>query len=359
MKFARRQAWPLHAFLGSLLAATGLLTFLIVGATFLIFRIPQLEQEIRGRANTDARELAQRIEAQMGAVHERLALLAAALDAAPPAAANGLLDHAIGSGKSFGAIYLIDAKGRAIAAGLRAEHRHLRAELLGSDLAETPIVRLVKETKAPVWGDKYLSALTGSVTIGFALPVERDRVLLVEIPLPYLLLAVRTDPEDHGRAVWIVDRRGELLADTESASRIGSINLNTSPLLRSALAGERLPPKFEFSGRSYYVGGTRSSELGWFFIARVPAGLDHPEIRMTVMIVVGGFLASLMVGSVFAFFWAKRLLRPLFNILTQAHRVSLGHPAEQWPTGRITEFRPPDLTNLQNYCRPRHLRNSL
>lgn len=338
MNPARRQVWPLHAYLGSLLAATAALSFLIVGATFLLLRIPQLETEIRSRVNNNAHDLALRIETQMGGVHERLALLAAALEAAPAAAANGLLDHTIGSGKTFGAIYLINANGRVSAAGLSAEHRHLRTELLGSDLSETPIVQTVREKKAPVWGDKYLSALTGSVTIGFAFPVERGRVLLAEIPLSSLLKSVRAGAEDQDRAVWIVDRRGELLADTESASRIGSINLYNSPLLRSAFAGQELPPMFDFGGRRFYVGGIRSSELGWFFIARVPAGLDHPEIRMTVMIVVGGFLASLMMGSFFAFLWANRLLRPLSNIVTQAHRVSQGHSVEPWPQGRIAEF---------------------
>lgn len=332
------RVWPLRAYLGSLLAATALLTFLIVGATFLFLRIPQLEAEIRIHANNEAHEFAQRIEAQMAAVQERMELLAAALDAAPPTAANSLLDSAIGSGRTFGAIYLIDAKGRASAAGLDSEHRHLRDELLGSDLKETLIVQTVREKNAPVWGDKYLSALTGSVTIGFAVPVGRGRILLAEIPLSYLLVSIRSDADDEGRAVWIVDRRGELLADTESENRVGSINLYTSPLLRAALAGEPLPPKFEFADRRFYVGGTRSSELGWFFIARVPAGLDHPEIRMTVGIVFGGFLASLLVGSLFAIFWAKRLLQPLSNIVTQAHQVSQGGSVERWPRGRIVEF---------------------
>lgn len=338
MNSGRRRAWPLHAHLGSLLAATAVLTFLIVGAVFLLLRIPQLETQIRSDADNDARELAFRIEAQMGAVHAHLALLAAALDAAPPAAADVLLDNAIGGGKTFGAIYLVEASGRVAAAGLSATHRHLRAELLGSDLAETPIVQAVKNRKSPVWGDKYLSPLTGSVTIGFALPIAKDRMLLAEMPLSYLLIAVRPRTGAEDRAVWIVDRRGELLADTESESRVGSVNLYTSPLLQAALAGQPLPPKFDYGGRRYYVGGTRSPDLGWFFIARVPAGLNHPEIRMTVMIVVVGFTTSLVLGSLFAFLWARRLLRPLAEIVRMAHQVSEGQHLEDWPRGLIAEF---------------------
>lgn len=71
--------WPLHAYLGVLLAVTSMLTFLIVGSIFLLIRIPQLESEIRTRAESDARELAFRIEMQMLAQQEQLALVATAL----------------------------------------------------------------------------------------------------------------------------------------------------------------------------------------------------------------------------------------------------------------------------------------
>ncbi|MCB4360995.1 hybrid sensor histidine kinase/response regulator [Quatrionicoccus australiensis] len=328
--------WRLHAYLGVLLAVTSVLTFLIVGSIFLLTRIPQLESEIRTRAEGDARELAFRIEMQMLAQQEQLALVASALgNSASPTA---LIGQTVAGGKVFRALYLLSAKGEVITAGLPPEYRHLEHEVLGSDLSGTPLFREVKLRAGPVWSDKYLSALSGVVTVGLAVPAGNEQVLLAEIPLGYLLNILDRNPGEKQRAIWVLDQRGELLADTESAKRVGELNLYNSPILNAVLKGETLPTQYAFDGRNYYVGGARSAALGWSFIARLPAGLAHPEIRMTVFIVCGGFLASLLIGSLLALYGASRLLRPLAGIVRQAHQIAQGETVDAWPRGRITEF---------------------
>ena len=333
-----RREWSLHSYLGGLLAITSLLTSLIVGSVFLLNRIPQLEQEIRTRANGDARELAQRIEVNLGALQERLTLLAAALRSAGSPYPTQLIDFAVGDGKSLRALYLISAKGQVVAAGLTPESRHLRDELLGSDMSATPLFMAVRQRQTAIWSDKYLSSLSGAVTLGLALSLENGMVLLAEVPLTYLLDAVSWRVNDIRRSVWVVDQRGEVLADTEKNTQVGHLNLFSSALLGALLSGNPLPAMFSFDGREYYVGGAHSAALGWSFIARVPAGLSHPEIRMTVVIVVVGFLAFLLIGSVLSLFWASRLLRPLSGIVSQAHQVAVGETVVSWPQGKIAEF---------------------
>ena len=336
MKKSIPREWRLQAYLGVLLAVTSVLTFLIVGSIFLLTRIPQLESEIRTRAEGDARELAFRIELQMLAQQEQLALVATALlNTESPAA---LISQAVAGGKVFRALYLLSPQGEVISAGLTPEYRHMEHEVLGSDLSATPLFREVEQRDGPVWSDKYLSSLSGVVTVGLAIPVKDNRVLLAEIPLSYLLSILDHNPGGQQRAIWVIDQRGELLADTESAERVGGLNIYNSPLLNAVLKGESLPSQFVFDGHNYFVGGARSAALGWSFIARLPAGLAHPEIRMTVLIVCGGFLASLLIGSLFAIYGAARLLRPLSGIVQQAHQVALGETIDQWPRGRIKEF---------------------
>ncbi|PKO94433.1 MAG: hypothetical protein CVU16_02850 [Betaproteobacteria bacterium HGW-Betaproteobacteria-10] len=331
-----RREWRLQTYLGVLLAVTSVLTFLIVGSIFLLTRIPQLETEIRHQAEGDAHELAFRIELQMLAQQEQLALVATALlNSESPTA---LISQAVGDGKVFRALYLLSAQGQVITAGLIPEYRHLEHEVLGSDLSATPLFREAKLRAGPVWSDKYLSSLSGIVTVGLAVPVKGERVLLAEIPLSYLLSILDHNPGQRERAIWVVDQRGELLADSEEANRVGGLNLYNSPILNAVLKDEALPKQFAFQGRNYYVGGARSAALGWSFIARLPAGLAHPEIRMTVFIVCGGFLASLLIGVLLAIYGASRLLRPLSGIVDRAHQVALGKPADQWPRGRIIEF---------------------
>ncbi len=333
---AQAREWPLHAYLGMLLAVTSTLTFLIVGSIFLLIRIPQLESEIRTRAESDARELAFRIEMQMLAQQEQLALVAAALlNSEAPAT---LISQAVVGGKVFRALYLLSPQGEVINAGLTPEYRHLEREVLGSDLSATPLFREASQREAPVWSDKYLSSLSGVVTVGLAVPASSGRVLLAEIPLDYLLNILDRNPVDKQRTIWVIDQRGELLADTESTKLLGGLNLYNSPILNAVLKGTELPTQFNFAGRHYYVGGARSQALGWSFIARLPAGFANPEIRMTVLIVVGGFLASLAIGSLLSLYAARRLMLPLSRIVQRAHQLALRRTADQWPRGRVVEF---------------------
>ena len=336
MNSHRRREWRLHRYLGILLALTSVLTFAIVGSVFLLNRIPQLEQEIRSTAEGDARELALRIELQLSALQDQLALLGEAVDSG--SSPQRLIERTVGNGRTFRALYVLSPQGRVTAAGLAPEYRHLQAEVLGSDLSSAPLFLDVQQKRTPVWSDKYLSSLTGIVTVGLGVPLGNKQMLLAELPLSFLLDIGRQSTGDHQRAIWIIDQRGELLADTESDTRMGGLNLYSSPLLAAVLAGQALPKQFAVDGRSYYVGGARSEQLGWSFIARLPAGLDHPEIRMTVFIVCGGFLASLLIGSLLAMYGASRPLRPLQGIIGRADMIAQGKTVADWPTGRIAEF---------------------
>ena len=332
----RRLIVPLHSFLGSLLALTSIVSFLIMCLVFLLFRIPQLEDEIRARTEASAREMAFRIELQMLSQQKHLNLLIAALQHNEQPA--DLLQKTVGNGEIFRAIYLLSSDGDVQQTGLPPSYAHLSEEVLGSDLSGSQLFREAKRQAQPVWSDRYLSSLTGLISVGVALPVNGRQFLLAEISLDYLLNILDYDTMQTVRSIWVLDQRGELLADTENVRRVGGLNLYNSPLLSAVLKGESLPLSFRLDGLDYYVGGAKAPVLGWSFIAREPAGWEHPEIRMTVMIVFGGFLASLIVGFILAFFGASRLMRPLSRLLERAHQVALGERVADWPTGPIREF---------------------
>ncbi|WP_412479772.1 response regulator [Azonexus sp. IMCC34839] len=336
MKSLRPREWRLPVYLGLLLTLTSVLTFLIVGSVFLLTRIPQMEEEIRLRGEGEARELAFRIEMQMLAQQEQLALVARALRNSHAQAA--LIADAVAGGKVFRALYLISPQGDVLAAALTPEYQHLAGEIIGSDLSGTPLFQEVRQRRETVWSDKYLSALSGVVTVGLAMPIEGNQVLLAEIPINYLLNILDRNPAEKQRSIWVVDQRGELLADTQAAMRPGELNIYNSPVLNAVLKGEPLPTRFSFNGHDYYVGGARSEALGWSFISRLPAGFAHPEIRVSTLIVCGGFLASLLIGALLAMYGASRLLRPLSRVVEQAHEVANGQPVRLWPQGRIKEF---------------------
>ena len=327
--------WRLHSYLGTLLTLASVLSFALVASAFLLTRIPQLEEEIRTRAEGNARDLAARIELQLGSLQEQLAMLGLALQT--QGEQTPLLERAVDRGQTFRALYLVSPRGKVEAAGLAPDYHHLQAEVVGSDLSAVSLFRNVQKQGRAVWSGKYLSALTGAVTIGLGRPLPDGRILIGEVPLAYLLDIVKFNLGTESRSIWVIDQRGDLLADTESEQTRG-LNFYSSPLLQAILNERPLPRQFSFDGRAYYVGGARSHTLGWAFVARLPAGLDNPEIRMTVLIVCGGFLVSLLIGTLTAVYGATRLLRPLQRIVRQTHAVAQGESAGDWPRGQITEF---------------------
>lgn len=336
----KQREWRLYTYLSGLLLVGSLLTFFIVGSAFLLIRIPQLEDEIRGEVGSSAREIGSRIEMQLGSLQSRLELVDRIRHSLAPEEVPRFFDAAIGDGQAIRALFLLSERGRVMVAGVNAEYRPFKEEMLDNDLSSTPLFMAVQQRRMVTWSDKYLSSLSGTVTLGLALPLNNGQVLLAEVPLPYLINTMKTAIGTNHNQVWVLDQRGELLASTESEARAGSINLYSTQLFRSAISGEMLPQRIHFDGRDQYAGVAHSHALGWTFIARLPAGLEHPEIRMTVGIVAGGFVASLLIGFALSLFWASRLQRPLSEIVTQAHRVAAGEDvdAKAWPQGRIAEI---------------------
>ena len=333
---AQRKGIALHAFLGGLLGLTSLVGFVILLTVFLYFRIPQLEDEIRSRTETSARELAFRIELQMLSQQKHLDLLVAALKDNPQP--GKLLQKTVGNGEIFRAVYLLSREGDVLEAGLSPAFVHLHEEVQGSDLSGSQLFRDALQQTQPVWSDRYLSSLTGLITVGVALPLNGRQFLLAEISLDYLLGILDYDASHSLRSIWVLDQRGELLADTENVRRVGGMNLYNSPLLSAVLKGESLPLNFRIDGRHYFVGGAKSPVLGWSFIAREPAGWEHPEIRMALIMMFATLLATLLIGVVLAFYGASRLTQLLAGLLERADRVAAGERVVDWPSGPIREI---------------------
>ena len=334
-----QRAWRLKTYLSTILVAATVVAFALVGGGILVVRLPQVEQESIAEGNRDAAELATRVEILMGSLESRMELLGQTLQALPLQEANAFLDRTTGDGTAFRAIYLTSRNGSVLAAGVAPSLRLRRDDLLGSDLSTNPLFRSVRKTRSAVWGDKYLSALSGTVTMGLATPAGTDRVLLAEVPLAHVLATVQLAAGQRHSSIWLVDRSGEVVSDTQGGKYVGKVNLLGLPVLKAAIEGAALPTTFAFEGRRYYSAAAHSKTLNWYFIGGIPAGMDNRTVRVTVVFVVGGFFSALLLGLLMAPFWASWMARPLRGIVLRAGQITRGEAVgEQWPRGPIAEF---------------------
>jgi PAS domain S-box-containing protein len=330
--------WRLRSYLTALLVTTMLVTFAIVGSTILLVRIPQMERANKEEVVRDTEELTGRLEVLLGSLESRIQLMSEALEKMPMSQVNALLDRVVWDGRSIRAVYLVSNEGTVLAAGLGPNLRAQRLDLLGSDLSASALFRSVQSTRQMVWGDKYLSALSGAVTIGLAYPVGRDRILLAEVPMDYLLDTFLLAAGKRTSSIWLVDSSGEIVADTEDGRNVGAMNVLNWPLLQAAMNHGSLPDVFQFEGRTFHPAVSRSQALDWYFIGGMPAGMQNREIRSAVLFTVAGFTGSLLVGLLLAPFWASWLTRILRGIVARAGQITAGAATGPWPRGAIAEF---------------------
>ena len=332
------RAWRLRSYLAALLVVTILVTFAIVGTSILLVRIPQIERANKEEVVRNTNEIADRLEILLGSLEARIELLSEVLETRSLPEATALLERAAWDGKAIRAIYLASNDGTVLAAGVVPALRENRTDLLGSDLSASPLFRAVLESRQMVWGDKFLSALSGAVTVGLAYPVGRDRVLLAEVPLAYLLDTFQLAAGQRTASVWLVDRTGEIVADTDGGRHVGATNVLNWPLMQAALNFQTLPELFSFDGRSFNPAVAHSRALDWYFVGGMPAALENQDIRGLVVGVVAGFAGALLVGLLMAPFWASWLTRPLRGIVARAGQITQGAVGGPWPRGRIAEF---------------------
>ncbi|MBC7682909.1 MAG: PAS domain S-box protein, partial [Ferruginibacter sp.] len=335
---SRPRAWRLRSYLAALLVVTSLVTFAIVGTSILLVRIPQIERANQNAVERETIQVAERVDVLLGALAARMELLGAALEGMDLAEATRLLERAALDGKAIRAIYLASNDGKVLAAGVVPALRVQGADLLGSDLSASPLFREALASRQMVWGDKFLSALSGVVTVGLAYPVGRDRVLLAEVPLAYLLDTFALAAGKRTASVWLVDRTGEIVADTDHGRHVSAANVLNSPLIQAALNFQTLPELFSFEGRSFHPAVARSEALDWYFMGGIPAGLENQDIRTLVVGVVAAFAGALLVGLLMAPFWASWLTRPLRGIVARAGQTTRGAVGGPWPRGPIAEF---------------------
>ncbi|MBL8486374.1 MAG: PAS domain S-box protein [Rhodocyclaceae bacterium] len=333
-----RAQWRLRTLLIWLLAAALAAAFALIGTAVLLYRLPQITEESRAELHAQGDGLAQRTEALLGALETQLDLLAAVLRMQGDDGAQALIEYAIIRSGAFTAIYHLDAAGRvrqvAVAPG---PGRAGQGEVADNDFSGDRLFRRVMERQAVTWSDKYLSPVSGVITVGVAIPVA-DGALIGEVSLPHVLRVVHSAAGRRGSAVWLLDRAGEILADSESPARVGVVNLSALPLFDRALKRDFAPDSLEFEGRTFDAAIAHSRRLDWFFLVRAPAGLANPQAAATLWLAAAAFAGSLVLGLLLAVLWATWMARPISAIAERTRRVAEGGEAGEWPRGRVAEL---------------------
>lgn len=330
--------WHLRTLLGWLLGTSSVVTFVVIGAVLFFVRLPQITEETRAELSLEAVDLARRSEVILGALEIQLDLLASLLAAVPSADVQVALDRAVAQGGAFRAIYQVGANGIILRAAVTSTAGMGRQEaLVGNDLSRDPLLLRVRSRQEAAWSDKYISPVSGAITVGLGV-VAGHSVLVGEVPLDYVLQTLRAASGRSAHKVSVLDRRGEVLADSESPARVGSVNLAGEALFLKAREVRDPIGTLDMDGQSFDAAMAHSRLLDWYFLVRTPGGIANPRIGSTFDLGVAALVGSLLLGLLLAPFWAGGMARPIKAITERARRMADGLAPGAWPRSSTIEL---------------------
>jgi diguanylate cyclase (GGDEF)-like protein/PAS domain S-box-containing protein len=320
------------------------ITFSLVGSAILLYRLPQLEARIQVELQERAESTSRLLDHHMDGIEAQMRTLARLVATRSDSDLQPFLDAMVDEGRFIEAAFVLDAKGNVLTLGLPDKSRQAAAELRGIDFSRNPIFQSARALSTSqtatktVWSDKYLSALSGKHAVGVAMPVA-DKVVIIQASMERILLMLSNATGDASMEVNVIDSQGHWLASSRPDTSGSLNNYAMRPSFQAVLGGRPLPPYEEFQGKKLVVGGSLSQKLGWVIAAAAPAGLGNASYRVTVILVIGGFLGSVLLAMTLAPMWAGVLTRPVNALIDRAHRVRDGDYTSPWPRrGSILEL---------------------
>lgn len=255
-----------------------------------------------------------------------------------PSSLLKFFDTVLSSSQSLASLTFTDLAGHIQVIALPREKRMLLNEMLGIDLSLTNAVRQVRASGKAAWSDVYLSPLGGGLTVAYATPAASG-VVLGEISLARLSTFLKGISEQEASSVFILDRRGQVIADQEGRFTARQYNLTDLEIVREGLASPRpVIRSFTFNGIRVVGCLVKAPLLGWSILVTSPVEVAYRSGLTTAGIFATALCLALLLASGLALFMSRSLATRFERLVAQARTIEAGGDAGTWPRTAISEF---------------------
>jgi PAS domain S-box-containing protein len=334
----RVRVWTLRQHLSALLLLTMALTFALVSVIVVWWRVPQIEHDSLQGLNQDVTDVAQRLELLLGARRARLELMAGLLREHPPEQAATLLAWHVQSDDPFRAVYRLSPQRRVDAVGLAPDLGLSGDDFVGTDLSDLRLVQATRAAPGTRWDGHMLSVLSGDPVVGVAYRGVDDQLLVGEVSLAQVLRELRAVGPEQAAMLWVVDRSGEVIADTDGR-HMRRLNVYNWPLFQAAWRGDTATGSYDFEQQRWMGALAHAPSLGWVVMGSIARGWQHPDVQQVAHYALGGLAGCLVLGLLIAPAWARWMARPLKQIADRTAQGLAGHARiGEWPRGPVTEI---------------------
>ncbi len=246
-------ARPLWRWLAWRFVLAGVLPLLLVAGLLLQVLLPQVIAGIEARHAVLARAISGQVEEYLRGAGREMAALAAYLEHSglpPGRQLQALLDAHGSSGAVFGAIYVAAGDDSVRAVALPPGQQVQPEDLIGVDLSRWNVLHEARRLQQAVWSEVFLSAVSARLAVSLAIPV-RDQVLIGEVAIDRLSAFLGSLPTETGMLTMVLDRRGQIIAHSQSRLGGQQINLGHLPIVEEALQGRFDRHDLELDGERF------------------------------------------------------------------------------------------------------------
>jgi signal transduction histidine kinase len=309
----------------------------IAGGAIYAVRSASISNDTAAHAEITIRTLARETEVKLSAIEDSLALLNRTVEALDLEQFARILDKTIRDQDLIRAIYILDQQGISVAVGTKENRTALHSDYIGIDFSGTPLFRAIKKYQGyKIWSDIFVSVLSGDTSVGVGVMLNGYTVI-AELSLKSILSALISINHDEGR-LWVIDGRGELLADTQNSEEAGILNVRTVPFMRLAVEGEPLDSVVYFDDHPYHVAYSESLKLGWLFLWGTPAGIHNPKIQNTIYDILLIGAAFLVLALIISPIWIRKISTDVKALMRQANVVMGSQERAEVISTKVTEF---------------------
>ena len=236
----------------------------------------------------------------------------------------------------FESIYLLNASGKVINAGLPVNREHYRQDLLGIDFAHRRQFKSVLASGKPQWSDTFLSLSSGKISLTLYVPCD-DRVLAADINLNALAQMIsRLSMAEV--VTMVIDRNGAIMFHPDPSLVGQSIMVNDIGLVAAALAGTEQIGRFDFMGTSYLGATSVIEPTGWVALIAEPNQHLRSSLLVPLLIFASGICSAAILSFCLALLQANRLSRPLMEITSTSSVIAQGDYALSLPRSSVKEL---------------------
>ena len=249
-----------------------------------------------------------------------------------------VLDAKVLASSSFKALYTADRTGRITAVGLSAADAPRRQDLEGLDLSRNPLFETVLQRGQLAWSDTFLSVIGGGLTVALAVPAS-DMVIFGEVELNRLSEFLGHMDTAEGQLIFVLDRRGQVIADRYGRYTAQQLNLGNVPLIRDGLK-TAVPHSGYLTFEERQMVGTLIDvpATSWHVLVARPTEIAFRPLTIMSRITAAGLVAALLLGFVAALLLARRLAGQFEELTRQARCMAAGDVTPQRSPETIAEF---------------------